>query len=553
MEKYFWLNKESRKFLSKDYLLPGVTPEQRIREIAETAEKILGIEGYADKLEDYVARGFISFSTPVWTNFGNDRGYPVSCFGSFIPDDMEKILDKAGEVGMMTKKGGGTSGYFGALRHRGAPIKNNGESSGPVHFMELFDKTTSVISQGSARRGQFAAYLPIDHPDIEEFLLIGDEGQNIKEMNFGVTISDKWMKEMLAGDKPKQEVWAKVLNKRFSSGYPYIFFSDTINNKAPEVFKDYPIYASNLCSEICLPSNEDLSFVCVLCSMNLFTWDLWKDTDAVKVAIKLLDAVNQEFVEKTKGSKYMVAARNFAEKFRALGLGGMGWHSYLQSHMIAFESMEAKLLNTKIWKFIREQAEESSKELAALLGEPEGLKGTGRRNATLLAIAPTKSTSTIYGSMSQGIEPYMSVYHVKPRAKGKEIFKNPIFKAFLKEKGRDTRDVWESILIKGGSVKHLDFMTDEEKEVFKSFAELSQKEIVIQAIGRQKYLDQSQSLNLRIPQPKDKEQAKVLGKMLSELLVFGWEGGIKTYYYQFNSSPTQELIRAMMECTACEG
>lgn len=250
MEKaYKWLNSHSRLFLERGYLEEGMSPELRVRQIAENAERILGIEGYADKFEKYVSLGYYSLSTPVWINYGNKRGLPVSCFNSHVSDTMTDILWKVGEVGIMSKMGGGTSGYFGDLRKRGAKISSGGESSGAAHFMELFDKVSDVVSQGSARRGSFAAYLPVDHPDIEEFLMIRSEGHSIQNMSLGVTVSDDWMNKMIEGDKDKRGIWAKIIKKRFETGYPYIFFTDTVNNNAPEVYKDkgYKINASNLC------------------------------------------------------------------------------------------------------------------------------------------------------------------------------------------------------------------------------------------------------------------------------------------------------------------
>ena len=251
-EKYYWLNDESRLFLSRGYITES--PEQRIKDIANNAEKYLKIEGFAEKFLDYMSKGFYSLSTPVWVNFGNKRGLPVSCFNSHVSDTMESILDKASEVGIMSKMGGGTSGFFGELRARGKNISVGGESSGPIHFMEIFDKIAEVVSQGSARRGSFAAYLPVEHPDIEEFLQIREDGHPIQKMSIGVTITDDWMESMTAGDKDKRKVWGKIIKKRFESGYPYIFFSDTVNNNSPKIYQDLDrkINSSNLCSEICL-------------------------------------------------------------------------------------------------------------------------------------------------------------------------------------------------------------------------------------------------------------------------------------------------------------
>ena len=548
MEKaYKWLNSHSRLFLERGYLEEGVTPEQRIRQIAENAEKILGIDGYADKFEKYVSLGYYSLSTPVWINYGNKRGLPVSCFNSHMDDTMTDILWKVGEVGIMSKMGGGTSGYFGDLRKRGSKISSGGESSGAVHFMELFDKVSDVVSQGSARRGSFAAYLPVDHPDIEEFLMIRSEGHSIQNMSIGVTVSDNWMNKMIEGDKDKRGIWAKIIKKRFETGYPYIFFTDTVNNNAPEVYKDkgYKINSSNLCSEITLQSNTDESFVCVLSSLNLLHWDEIKETDAIETLIYFLDTVNQEFVDKTKDMRFMEASHEFAKNQRALGMGVLGWHSLLQSKMIPFESLDAKMLNSDMWKIIRERADQASKELADLFGEPELLKGYGRRNVTTIAVAPTTSSSFILGQVSPSIEPLNSNYFVKKLAKGSFTFKNPYLKEILKNYKNDTDEVWKSILIRGGSVQHLNFLSSDEKDVFKTFGEISQKEIIIQAAQRQKFIDQSQSLNIMIP-PDTKP------KEVSDLLIEAWRMGIKTLYYQRSANPAQELSRNIMTCTSCE-
>ena len=286
-EPYYWLNKDSRKFLERGYLLEGETPEQRIRDIAEAAEKLLGIKGFADKFEGYMEKGFFSLSSPIWSNFGRTRGLPISCFGSYVKDTMEGIMEKVSETAIMTKHGGGTSAYFGAIRGRGTPISSGGESTGSVHFMELYNKLMNVVSQGNVRRGSFAAYLPIDHKDIEEFLQIRSEGHDIQELSFAVTVSDEWMKAMVAGDKDKRKIWGLIIKKKFESGYPYIFFTDNANSQSPKVYRDkgLKINHSNLCSEIMLSNNENESFVCNLSSMNLEKWDEWKDTDAIETLV----------------------------------------------------------------------------------------------------------------------------------------------------------------------------------------------------------------------------------------------------------------------------
>lgn len=556
-EPFYWLTEESQTFLSRGYLQEGQDAKERIRDIANRAEEILGEEGFADKFYTYMSKGYYSLSTPVWTNFGTDRGFPISCFGSTPTDNMASILYTASEVGMMSKYGGGTSGYFGHLRPRGAKITNNGQSSGAVHFVKLFEQMTDTVSQGSSRRGRFAAYLPIDHPDIEEFLEIGVEGNDIQDVNHAVTVTDDWMKEMIAGDQKKREIWAKVLQRRVEMGYPYIFFTDTVNENKPAWYKDYPITHSNLCSEIALPDNEEWSFVCNLSSMNALHYDEWKETDAVQTMIYFLDAVMSEFIEKleamrdssdseyTEAFKFMERAYNFAKENRALGLGVLGWHSLLQSKMIAFESVEASLLNEEIHKVISERAKEASKELADKFGEPEVLKGTGYRNATTMAIAPTTSSAFIIGQVSQSIEPLFSNYYVKDMSKIKTTIKNRYLEELLEEKGQNTPEVWAEIKNHDGSVQHLSFLSEHEKNVFKTFAEINQYEIINQASVRQRFIDQSQSLNIMI------NPAMTTAKEINQLHLYAWENGIKSLYYQHSTSAAQEFYRSSV-CLSCE-
>ena len=543
----YWLNDDSRKFLSRGYLLENETAEQRIRDIAEKAEKYLKIKGFADKFEDYMFRGFYSLASPIWANFGRDRGLPFSCFGSYVDDNIDAILYKISEVGAMSKAGGGTSGFFGAIRPRGAKISSGGESTGVHHQLTVFESLTDYISQGNVRRGSFAAYLPIDHKDIEEFLNIKNQGDTIQNLSIGVCVTDEWLKLVKEGDKEKRRIWGLVIKKRFETGYPYIFFTDNANKQAPKVYKDkgLKIHHSNLCTEIMLSNGVDESFVCDLSSLNFEKWDEWKETDAVETLVYFLDAVMTEFIKKTEKMPFMSHPRNFAINQRAIGIGALGWHTYLQSKMIAFESIEAKFLNTKIWKFVREKTDIASIQLAKDFGEPSLLKGYGRRNVTTLAIAPTTSSSFILGQASPSVEPLNSNYFVKDLAKGKFTYKNPYLEKLLETKSKNTDSVWKDILMKGGSVQHLEFLNKEEKNVFKTFGEITQKEIVIQAAARQKYIDQGQSLNLMVPpdtKPKD----------VNELILFAWEMGIKSLYYQRSANPAQELARSIMSCANCE-
>ncbi|HKM23959.1 MAG TPA: ribonucleoside-diphosphate reductase subunit alpha [Erysipelothrix sp.] len=553
-----WLNENSRLFLSRGYLTEGVTPEERVRFIADKAEEILGIEGFADKFYGYMDKGYFSLSSPVWSNFGISKGLPISCFGSYLQDNMGGILYTQAEVGMMSKFGGGTSGYFGDLRHRGAPITDNGESSGSVHFMKLFETIIDVVSQGSTRRGRFAPYLPISHPDIEEFLKIGTEGDPIQELTHGVTVEDAWMNEMINGDADKRALWAKLIQRRVEIGYPYIFFTDTVNNETVDVYKDknLKIHHSNLCSEIALPNNEEWSFVCNLSSMNLLYFDEWKDTDAVETMIFFLDAVMTDFITKLEtlrdsdsheermSFEFMKKAYKFAKENRALGLGALGWHSYLQSKMIPFESMDATKLNAQVFKFIQERALAASKELATLYGEPEILKGYGRRNTTLTAVAPTTSSAFILGQVSQSIEPIWSNNYVKDVAKSKVTIRNVYLEEILEKLGKNTRDVWTDIRNHDGSVQHLDFLSDHEKEVFKTFSEIDQYVVLDQAAIRQQFIDQSQSLNIMV-------NPSVSAKEINELYLFAWRNGVKSLYYQHSTNAAQQFSKDKL-CIVCE-
>jgi ribonucleoside-diphosphate reductase alpha chain len=549
---YVWLNEFGKLFLERDYLVANQTVDERVDIICNTAEKILGIPGFAKAFKDNIKKGWYSLSTPIWTNFGTERGLPISCFGSNIQDSMESILFTQAEVGMMTKMGGGTSAYFGNLRHRGATITDNGESSGSVHFMQLFDNLINIVSQGKTRRGNFAAYLPIDHPDINEFLTLRSEGAPIQDLSFGVCVPDYWMQSMIDGCPDKRKIWAKVLECRSNLGFPYIVFTDTVNNNTVDCYRDLIscckrniITHSNLCSEIMLPDSDDESFVCDLSSMNILYYDEWKNTNAVELMTYFLDAVMTEFISKAKKIRFMERTVKFAERHRALGIGWLGWHSYLQSKMIAWESMEAKMINVQVAQNIKNAAYAASAKLAKEYGEPDACKGYGRRNTTLLAIAPTKSSAFILGQVSEGIEPHRTNYYIKDLQKGKFTIKNTQLETLLIQKGINTPEIWDSILKNSGSVQHLELLTQQEKDVFKTFAEISQKEIVIQAAQRQKYIDQSQSLNIMV-------HPSIPIKDVNALIIEGWKLGVKSFYYQIGVNAAQAFSRNILSCKSCE-
>jgi len=538
-KKYYWLNEESRTFLSRGYI--NESPEQRIKDIANTAEKYLKIEGFAQKFEDYMARGFYSMSTPVWINFGKQKGLPISCYGSNVDDTLDSILNAGREIGMMSKYGGGTSVFLGNIRERGANISTGGTADGPVHYARMYDTVVDVCKQSEARRGACAAWLPVEHNDILEFLDIGSEGNPIQNLQYGITVGDTWLQEMKDGDSEKRKVWAKIIQRRNEFGYPYIMFKDNSNNNSPYKELGLEITASNLCSEIQLPTDSYNSFVCCLGSLNLLHWNEIKETDAIETYVLFLNAVMDEFITKSATLPGLKRAHRFASQHRAIGLGVLGYHSFLQSNLIEFESLEAKMWNNQIFKIIKERSDETSKWLHDYKGYTSLREGFA--NTTLIAIAPTKSSSFIHGQVSMGIEPIKSNYFIKDLAKSKTVYKNPYLESELEKYGLNTEEVWEDILKKDGSVQHLDFPT---KAVFKSFIEITPKEIILQAAQRQKYIDQAQSLNLMI-------HPSVPAKDINQLYLYAHEEGVKTLYYQFSQSSAQAFSRNILECASCEG
>jgi len=538
--KYYWLNDESRLFLSRGYI--SETPEQRIKDIAITAQKYLGIDGFAEKFEDYMARGFYSLSTPVWINFGKQKGLPISCYGSNVDDSLDSILNAGREIGMMSKYGGGTSAYLGNLRSRGTEISTGGHADGPVHYAKIYDTVVDVCKQSEARRGACAVWLPVEHADIMEFLDIGTEGNPIQNLQYGITAGDDWMVDMEAGDEDKRKVWAKILQRRSEFGFPYIMFRYNSNNHTtPYKELGMEITASNLCSEIQLPTDSYNSFVCCLGSLNLLHWDEIERCDAIETYVMFLNAVMDEFITKARTLPGMKRAYNFAKEHRAIGLGVLGYHSLLQSKLLEFDSLQTKGLNEHMFKLIKTKAEAASEWLHDNFGYRSIRKGYA--NTTLLAIAPTKSSSFIHGAVSMGIEPIKSNYFIKDLAKSKTVYQNPFLKEELQKYGLDTPETWDSILKKDGSVQHLDFPT---KAVFKSFVEITPKELVLQAAQRQKYIDQSQSLNLMI-------DPSVSARDINQLYLYAWKEGVKTLYYQFSQSSAQAFSRNILECSSCEG
>lgn len=542
----YWINDITRKFLSRGYLPEWKTVEDRINDIALEFANHRWIDK-AHKFKQYMMKWYYSLSSPVWSNYWLDRGLPISCFWSYLEDSMDGILSTHWEVGMMSKYWGWTSWYFWDIRSRWSEITWNWVSSWAVHFMELFDKLTDVVSQGNVRRGKFTPYLPLEHGDINEFLDIWTEWHPIQNMTTWVTVGNERIKEMKEWDKEKRVIWAKLLQRRSEIGFPYIMFKDNANDWRPSIYKDLEmeVKASNLCCEIMLPSSRTESFVCCLSSMNLLHYNEWKDTDAVEILTEFLDTVIEEFINKTNNYShpYMDKARNFAQRHRAIWVWVLGWHSFLQSNMIPFESKRAHDINEEIFKLIRFKTNKASRDMASELWAPELLRHYWRRNTTLMAVAPTTSSAFILWQVSQSIEPLMSNYYVKDLAKDKVTIKNKYLEVLLEYKWCNERSIWESIREKNGSVQHLKCLDEQEKAVFKTYSEINQYSIIDQAATRQKYIDQWQSLNVIVsPSTPVKE--------INALYLYAHEQGIKSLYYQHSVNAAKELSR--FECSGCE-
>lgn len=558
-----WMDENSLTTLNGGYLLTGETPKDAIQRVSRTASKILNKPELETEFFQIIWNGWFCLSTPIWSNFGTTRGLPISCYGSYVEDSIKGIFDSVSEVARMSQLGGGTSAYFGALRPRGSKIgKNNGRSDGSKQFVEIFDKVITKISQGSTRRGALAVYLDVEHKDIEEFLQIKDVGDSCQNVFTGVNISNKFIEKLYEGDEKAWSIWAKILKSRSEKGLPYIFFTDNVNNgeSTPNWYgykqtnPDLHIKASNLCTEICEPSNDRESFVCCVASMNLAKWSEWQHTNTVQLATYFLDAVTTEFIDKTKGDSMMWKARNFAKNHRALGLGVLGLHTYLQENDLPFTGLQADSFNRLVFKHIREQAELATAKLGLEYG-PCKIGDGIRRNSTLIAPAPTVSNATIMGKasmfknfISSGIEPYASNFYIQKSAKGNFTRKNKKLESLLMELGKNTDEVWDTIKKSAGSVQHLEFLTEDQREIFKTFKEINQFEIVRQASIRQKWIDQSQSLNLNIPPDTDP-------KTISKLYLYAHALGIKTLYYQRSESTIKGGVNVMdaEACASCAG
>ena len=540
--------------ISKGYLLPGETPRKAYRRVANAISERQGRPDLANKYFKIIWNGWLGLASPVLSNTGTDRGLPISCFGIDTPDSIRGIGLTNAELMRLTSYGGGVGISLSRIRPRGTEITGNGKSEGVVPWAKIYDSTIIATNQGSVRRGAASVNLDINHPDIKEFLQIrrpkGDVNRQCLNLHQCVVVDDSFMKKLNDRDQEAMSLWLEILKSRVETGEPYIMFKDNVNKVNPMAYlmNNLDVTMTNICSEITLFTDEEHSFICCLSSLNLAKYDEWKDTDTVELATYFLDGVMQEFIDKTNGKDSMIRTHRHAKKGRALGLGVMGWHTFLQQKNLPFNSIASTAWTHTIFNDIKSRAEAASRKMAVEFGEPLWCKGTGMRNTHLMAIAPTVSNSRINGC-SAGIEPQPANVYVFNGAKGTFIVKNPELEKLLKSKGKNTSKIWDTILADDGSVQNIpnDILTEEEKEVYLTFAEINQLELVRQAAIRQKYIDQTQSLNLAFA-PTDSP------RWINQVHMEAWKLGIKTLYYLRTDSVIKgDLGSRTAECVACDG
>ena len=567
------------KTISKGYLMEGEKPKDAYWRVATTVAKRLGKPQMASKFFDYIWKGWLNLATPVLSNTGTDRGLPISCFGIDVGDSIFEIGSKNLELMLLAKHGGGVGIGVNMIRPAGSRITGNGTSDGVVPFVKIYDSTILATNQGSVRRGAASVNIKIEHKDFEDWLEIrepkGDVNRQALNIHQAVIISDKFMAKLEEGDSDARRKWGKLLQKRKATGEPYIMFKGNVNKQNPEMYKKngLKVHMTNICSEIVLHTDEQHSFVCCLSSLNLAKYDEWKDTDLVYTAIWFLDGVLEEFIQKAKNMRGFENSVRSAERGRALGLGVLGWHTYLQQRGLTFEGLQAQFETRKIFSQMKIESERASRDMASELGEPLWCKDFGMRNTHLRAIAPTVSNSKLSGNVSAGIEPWAANVFTEQTSKGTFIRKNPELERVLRKVGKNNKETWDQILSDGGSVQNLQFLdewcyidgklvqcgevTSNEqknkcssvKDVFKTFKEINQLDLVRQAGVRQQYIDQAVSLNLAFP-------ATAEPKWINQVHMEAWKQGVKTLYYMRTESVLRGDIaaKAMDEnCVSCDG
>jgi ribonucleoside-diphosphate reductase alpha chain len=553
-----WMNEVSLATISKGYLLPDETPKLAFRRVANTVAERLDRPDLANKFFRYMWKGWLNLASPVLSNTGTDKGLPISCFGIDTPDSIRGIGLTNAELMRLTSLGGGVGIGLSRIRGRGGKIGNGslGQSEGVVPWAKIYDSTIIATNQGAVRRGAASVNLHINHPDIHEYLEIrrpkGDPNRQCLNLHQCVIVDDEFMQKLERREPEAMELWVKILKSRVETGEPYIMFDDNVNNANPPAYQknNLDVTMTNICSEITLFTDEEHSFICCLSSVNLTKYHEWEKTDLIETAIYFLDGVLEEFLAKTSGRESLIRAHRSAKKGRAVGLGVLGWHTLLQREGIPFSSVAATSLTHKIFSQIKNQAESASRKLADEYGEPVWCRGTGMRNSHLLAIAPTVSNSTIAGGVSAGIEPMPANVWTFNSAKGTFIRKNIALVEYLEKRGHNTEEVWDQIMKDRGSVVNLpeEIVSAEDKEVFYTFAEINQLQLVEQAAVRQKYIDQTQSLNLAFD-PSDSP------KFINQVHQTAWRLGIKTLYYLRTDSVINGDIgsRTSEDCLSCDG
>ena len=551
-----------KKTIIGGYLLQSESPRDAYMRVASTVAKRLYKPELTEKFFEYIWKGWLNLASPVLSNTGTDRGLPISCFGIDVADSIQDIGQKNLEMMLLAKHGGGVGIGVNMIRPAGSKITGNGTSDGVVPFCKIYDSTILATNQGSVRRGAASVNINIEHDDFEEWLEIrepkGDVNRQSLNLHQCAVVGDKFMRRLEQGDASARNRWSKLLRKRKATGEPYILFKGNTNKANPKAYKDnaLKVHMTNICSEITLHTDESHSFVCCLSSLNLAKYEEWKDTNLIYDATWFLDGVMEEFIQRAKGLRGFENSVRSATKGRALGLGVLGWHTYLQERGIPFEGLLAQFETRKIFSQIKIESERASRDLAEIYGEPLWCVGTGMRNTHLRAIAPTVSNSKLSGNVSPGIEPWAANVFTEQSAKGTFIRKNPTLLKLLKRHKLNTNEIWDKILADGGSVQNIDELEDIKlahdipvKEVFKTFKEINQLELVNQAGIRQQYIDQSVSLNLAFP-------SEATPKWLNKVHMQAWKNGIKTLYYMRTESVLRgDIAQKAMdpECISCDG
>tara|TARA_Y100000389_G_scaffold204597_1_gene258241 strand:- start:1191 stop:2960 length:1770 start_codon:yes stop_codon:yes gene_type:complete len=580
-----YLSEFSLKTLEDRYFVKGETSPQEA--FARAAKAFADDDEHAQRLYDYASKLWFMFSTPILSNGGTTRGLPISCFLNYVEDSREGLTNHYTENAFLSSVGGGVGGCWTGVRSVGSKTSNGSESTGVIPFLKVVDAEMLAFSQGVTRRGSYAAYLDISHPEIEEFLDVrkptgGDVNRKSTNLHHGVMIGDDFMQLIENATRepgfddswplidphsgkvkkviPAKTLWVKLIQNRVETGEPYIVFRDTVDEAVPEFQRNLGlrVHQSNLCSEITLPTDKDRTAVCCLSSVNLEEYDEWKNNDLfIPDLVRMLDNVLEHFI--TNAPDQLSRASYSAMRERSIGLGAMGFHAHLQRHNIPFESAMAKGKNLQMFSRIKSEAVRATQQLATERGDcPDGM-GSGLRNSHLLAIAPNASSSIICGNTSPSIEPYRANAFTQKTKSGSSLLKNEYLESILQDLGQDTDDVWKSIITNSGSVQHLDFLDDWTKEVFKTAVEIDQRWIIELAGDRQEYICQSQSLNIFFP-------ANVSKSELHAIHMMAWKRGVKTLYYlrseAFKRAETvsDEVLRERVlesiddeGCLACEG